>query len=162
MKHVVGTVPGRTARSEGGRRRPVDPQGPEAAAEDQQAGDIGIDREPAPRFAAIGAGDRRRHRAAGDEVAARVASGDRKGEADAPGPRREQAVGESEVAVGLGEDERQPHAGSRYPGRRSDVAAAAHHRIGTAGPEEPAGAADAGRRLRQRPRRPQWVAPIES
>ena len=65
------------------------------------------------------------------------------------------------MAVCLGEDERQPHARSRDPGRRGDVAAAAHHRIGAAGPEKPAGAADAGRRLNERPSRPQRVAPVE-
>ena len=65
---------------------------------------------------AVGGEHRRRDRPAGDQVPLPLAAGDREGEADPPRPPGEQAVGEAEVAVGLGEDERRPRRAAP-PGR---------------------------------------------
>ena len=66
--------------------------------------------------AAVGLEHRRRHRPPGDQVAVALAARDREGEADPPGAPGEQAVGEAEVAVGLGQDQRRA-AGAARPGR---------------------------------------------
>ena len=110
----------------------VDRARAEAAAEDQQAALVGRDPEPLPGRAAVGGEHRRRHRAAGDEVGVALEAGDREREADPPGAAGEHPVGEAEVAVGLGQDQRQPQAKrgeARGPG---DVSAAAQHGIGAA------------------------------
>ena len=75
-------------------------------------------------------GRRRRHRAAGDEVALAVAALDRERQADAPRAPREQPVGEPEVAVGLAEHERDAAARRGEPDGPGDVAAAAEDRGG--------------------------------
>ena len=64
------------------------------------------------------------------QVAAAVAPGDREGEADAPGEAGEQAVRQAQMAVGLGQHERDAPRHRRRPHRAGDVPAAAHHDVG--------------------------------
>ena len=85
VEDVEGSLRRRPAGPERISSRPVDPQRAEAAAEDQQAGDVGSDPEPLPRPAAVRPGDRRRDRAAGDQIAAPVTARDRERQADAVG-----------------------------------------------------------------------------
>ncbi len=106
MEHVEIAIrrPGPGERLE---RAAVDRPGALAAAEDQDTAIVGCDPETLARRGAVRSRDGRGHRPARDEVAIIVATVDREGEAHAPGAPGEQAVGEAEVAVGLGEDERQ-------------------------------------------------------
>ena len=64
----------------------------------------------------------------GDHVRPAVPARDREGEADAPGAAGEQPVGEAQVAVGLGQDQRQAHPHGRQPRRARHVPAATHAR----------------------------------
>ena len=112
---------------------------------------------PTPKRAraagAVGRG--RRHGAAGDPVARAVAPLDREGQADAPREGRQQAVGQAEVAVGLGQDERAPaRATAASADRAGHVPAAAQHRAGPTSrriragvPTAPAARATRARRL---------------
>ncbi len=59
--------------------------------------------------------DGRRDRSTGHEVAIALVTGDREGKADPPRAAGEHAVGEAEVAVRLGEDERQAKARGSNP-----------------------------------------------
>ena len=112
---------------------------------------------------AVGGGDRRRDRPAGEQVAIALPSLDREREADPPRARREQPVGEAEVAVGLGQDERQSASQTAAsPAGRGDVAAAAHHRVGAALAEERgAPTPTAARASAQRAGGPERVAAVD-
>ena len=108
----------------------VDRARPERAAEDQHEPVVLPDAQLLPRRRP--GGDPRRDGPARDAVARPVAAGQREGEADAAGARREEAVGEAEVRVGLRQDERDPPGDGRQPDRAGDVAAAAEHGVGPA------------------------------
>ena len=103
-----------------------------------------------------------RDRPAGDHIRATVAARDGKGEADAPSAAGEQAVGETEVAVGLSEHERQPHPDRRQAGRASHVAAAAEHDLGSAPLQQATGGAHGAARLPGRARSLQRVPAVEA
>ncbi len=117
---------------EGLGRSLVDRSRAKAAAEDQQAGDLGLDHEAAAGRGPVRLEDRPRHRPAGVQVEGTVAAGDPKGEADALCAPRQQPVCDPEVAVSLGQDQGKPHSGCRHARRPGDVAAAAHDGIGVA------------------------------
>jgi hypothetical protein len=129
-------------------RRLVDRAGAERAAEHE--------RRQLPRLEAeLGAGggavgDRRRHRAAGEQVAVAVAALDREREADPARAGRQQAVGQTEVRVGLGEDERGAAQHRREADRAGDVAAAAEHGVGAVASQYACGSAERGDRLGDR------------
>jgi hypothetical protein len=82
---------------------------------------------PLPGGSAIGVFDRRRDRPPGDQVALPAAALDRKREAHPPRAPGEHAVGEAEVAIRLGEHERQAQRERREPCGPRDVSAAAQH-----------------------------------
>ena len=132
-------------------RRLVDRARALAAAEHQQARILGATPEAPPGRAAIGAEHRVRDRPAGDQVALALAALDREGEADPARPARQQPVGEAEVAVGLGQDQREPEPERGQAHRAGDVAAAAHHRVGVAAAEDLARGADGARGAHRRP-----------
>ena len=109
------------ALGEGLDRAHVDRAGALAAAHHQQADGRRRRCRSAPRgLRAVGLQHGRRHRPPGHQVAVALPPRDREGEADPPGPPGEQAVGEPEVAVGLGQDQRRPrqHARPARPDRR--------------------------------------------
>ena len=99
---------------------------------------------------AVRRNDLGRNRTAGDQVLLSGPPGDREGEADAPCAAGENAVGETEVAVGLGQDQRQAAHDRRQPRRPGDVAAAAEHRLGAALAQHPARGGDRAQRQRER------------
>ena len=146
---------------EGLERAPVDRAGALAAAHDQQAARVRRDAEPAPRGAAIGGQHRGRYRAPGDQVAPPLPAGDREGEADPPRAPGQQAVGEAEVAVGLGEDERDAGEDRGKPRRPGDEAAAAEHDVGSAAADRPPRGSHRDERLGDRDRGAQRVAPVD-
>ena len=84
---------------------------------------------------AIGRG--RRDGAPGDAVARRLAPLEREGEAHAPRERRQHPVGEPEMRVGLGEDERDAAHHRGEPDGAGDVAAGAEHRRGALAAQQP-------------------------
>ncbi len=139
----------------------VDRAGALAAADDEQAARPGGDAEALPRRGPVGRQHGRRHRPPGERVAAAVAAGDREGEADPPRRPRQQPVGEAEVAVGLGQDQRDARQHGGDPGRAGDEAAAAHHHVGPAAPQHPRRRADRGQRLDPRHRRAQAAAAVD-
>jgi hypothetical protein len=110
---------------EGVERGQVDREGAEASTDDRDAVGRLRDAEAAAGHRGVRLQHRARDRSPGDHVRAPVAPGDRKRQADASRPPGEQAVGEPEVAVGLGENQGQPHADRRQPGGPRDVSAAA-------------------------------------
>ena len=79
---------------------------------------------------------------AGQQVAVAVAPVDREREADAARARGEQAVGQPEVRVGLGEHERRPAQDGGQPDRAGGVAAAAEHRVGAVAAQQARGGAE--------------------
>ena len=123
----------------------VDRPRAERAAEHEHGGLALLEAEPGPRAGAVG--DGRRDRAAGHQVALSAAALDREGQADAARAGGEQAVGQAEVGVGLGEHERGPAQDGREAHRPGGVAAAAHDRVGAVAAQEPAGGEQGGARL---------------
>ncbi len=113
----------------------VDRAGPLRAAEHDHARFARADPEPGPRRETVdGSG---RHRSAGDAVAGSVAALDRERQEHQLGHRSQHAVRQSEVAVGLHQDERDPARDSRQPDGCRDVAAGAERRRRTGVPHDP-------------------------
>ena len=126
----VTAGPGRVGPGEGVERREVDRPRALAAAEDEQAARAGGDPEALPGRVAVGGEDRRGHRPPGDDEALALHARDRERQADPARAPREQPVGEAEVAVGLGQHERQSQRERREAPRARDVAAAAEDGVG--------------------------------
>ena len=149
------------ALGEGLDRGQVDRAGALAAAHHQQAARVRRDPEPRARRAAVGRQHRGGHRPPGDQVALPLAPRDREGEADPPRAPGQQAVGEAEVAVGLGQDQRDAGEDRGQPRRPGDEAAAAHHDVGPAAADRPPRGSHRGERLDDRDRGAQRVAPVD-
>ena len=106
---------------------------------------------------------RRRNRTPGHAVLALVRpSLDRKGQADAPGERGEQSVGEPDVRVGLGQHQRDAPQHGRDAGGPGHVAPAAEHNVGPLGAQDPQRAECRPQRQQTGSQRRQRVAAIEA
>ncbi len=157
MPLACRTRKGRSGEPVDGRL--VDRPRPQRAAEDEHEAVVLADAEGAARAGAVGL--RRRHRAAGDPVARAGAPLEREGQADAPREGRQQAVGEAEVAVGLGQDERHPGRDGGRADRPGHVPPAAQHRPRADVAEDPARGADRAGRPRDGARRLDGVRAAE-
>ena len=143
-------------------RGEVDRAGTLAAAHDQKAARVGVDSEPGASSTAIGRQNRGRNRAPGEQVAPAAATGDRKGQTDPAGAAGEQAVGETKVAVCLGQDERHRAQKRGQTGGPGDETTAAHHNRNVAAPDHFLSAPDRHRRLEHGECGAQRVVAIDS
>ncbi len=142
-------------------RGQVDRAGPLAPAHHQQAARLGWNPESLPGRDAVGLEHRGGHRPPGHQVALSLPSRDREGEADAPRPVRQQAVGEAEVAVGLGKDEGGAGEDCAEPSRPRDEATASHDDVGLPAPDRSPCRPHRQQRLGCGARRPQWIVAID-
>ncbi len=144
-----------------GRNR-VQRPGAEAAAEHQHAGRGGRHAEPLARGVAIGLQDRAGHGPPRHQPAVAGAALDREREAHPARERREHAVREPEVAVGLAQHERGAPRDRGESDRPGDVAAAREHDVRPDAGQQAPGRAGGGARARDGAERAHGVAPVQA
>lgn len=130
---------GRFVCGKGVDRAEVDRTGSLAAAEDEQAAVPGRDPEALASRLAIGADDVAGNRASRDQVLLPQPTVDREGEANSLRATGEDAIGETQVAVGFGQHQRELEHDCREPGRAGDVSATAEDRLRPARSQRPPG-----------------------
>ena len=122
VQHAIGRVLERFGRGVVDRARA------ERAAEDEYARLARPDPQLRSRQPAVA--DLGRHGTAGDQVAAARPTLDRERQADAACTARERPVGDAEMAVGLGKDERRPRQHRRQTDRAGHVSPTAEDGVG--------------------------------
>ena len=149
-----------TRSGEGRHGRLVDRTSAERAAEHEYAGVLSGEAEVRPGGRAIGF--ERRDRPAGDRVARAVAPVDREGEAHPPRARRQQAVREAEVGVGLRQHQRDPPRRRGQPDRARDVPPAPENHLGAAVREDAPRGPERTRRPGHGTRRLERIVPADA
>ena len=158
VEHVEAGVGIEEPLKDGG----VDRERPLAAADDEEYAVVRREPQPLARCLPVGLDHGARDGPARHEVALALESRDRKRQADPARPAGEEAVGETEVAVCLGDDERKAEPHRRDPDGRRHVAATAKNRIRLAHAEDGSRSGHGLRREREGPGGAQRVRTIDA
>ena len=135
---------------------------PQRAAEHEHARHLGRQAEAQARGRLVGRPGAGRHGPSGDGVPAAVATLDRERQEHLSRERRQHAVGDAQVAVGLGERQREPQGARREPHGAGHVAPATEDHVGAAGAQQPARAACGANGEQSGAQRSERVAPRDA